>query len=135
MDKFLLAYIKQRMREMGICHYHFEPIRFIVGVERVTVNAFNEFYFLTGIPLPGGTSIVSDTNVVITNAISERIIVFGETYAFHPIQEFSGLIEMTFTGGTDFNPNAHLEFIHVVPTCHEDYCVKRTCCNSQEIKK
>ena len=132
MDKFLLAYIKQRMKEMGICHFHFEPVRVLLNPKiPVQIQAYNEFYYLTGIPLPSGIQIVSDTNILIAEPATFARFTDTGSYTFYSIQEFSGLIEMSFTGATDFNPTANLEFIHVVPACEEKFCAKRFCCEEQ----
>lgn len=126
MDNFLLAYIAQRMKEMGICHYHFEPKRFAVGIQPVFERAYNEFYFLTGIPLVSGAQIISDTNIAIgSSSAADR----GTGYSFHPVQEFSGLLEMRFSEATDANPFIYLEFIHVVPTCKVISLATRRCCD------
>ena len=132
MDKFLLAYIKQRMREMGICHYHFEPMRILLDPRAPTViRAYNEFYYLTGIPLPSGVQIISDTNVFAGDNLGVGIrLATATSYMLYPVQEFSGMIEITGTGIlSDFSPVTLLEFIHVVPTCKEKFCVKRKCCD------
>jgi hypothetical protein len=131
MDKFLLAYIKQRMREMGICHYHFEPLRILLDPRTPTiVRAYNEFYYLTGIPQTSAVQIISDTNVFTGDSTGGGIRpASNASYMFYPIQEFSGLIEITSTAPLgDLNPIVFLEFIHVVPTCKEKFCVKRSCC-------
>jgi hypothetical protein len=130
MDKYLLAYIKQRMKEMGIRRYHFEPLRFILTAKQpIAVRAYNEFYYLTGIPLVQGVQIISDTNIVTGDAPRPATSI---VYMFYPIQEFSGLIEMRDSGSLSSNAPIPVEFIRVVPTCREKFYVERKCCFPKE---
>lgn len=105
MDSFLLAYIRQRMCELGFSDFHFEPVRIVADADNAQIQAYNEYYYLTSQSVPSGLTIASDTNI-----FNET-----ETYYFfnlYKIQEFTGLIEIN----QGYSP-IDLEFIKVIPTC------------------
>ena len=117
MDNYLLAYIKQRMREMGFSKFHFEAVR----VTEPRIEAYNQFYYLVSKTVPATLVITSDTNIF-NEAVSYN------SYNFYQIQEFTGLIEITqgvivlFPIPIDIDPiplfPIDLEFIKVVPVCN-----------------
>ena len=103
MDNYLLAYITQRMAEMGYKTFHFEPVRFFVNANNGTIEAYNELYYLISKAVPAGLVVASDTNI------------FNEAgnfsdFTYYRIQEFSGLIEIS-------QPAApiDIQFMKVVP--------------------
>ena|ERR1051326_6849287 len=103
MDAFLLAYITQRMCEMGFTKFHFEPVRIFVNALTTQIQAYNEFYYLSGKGVPASLIIISDTNI------------FNESpdypdFNYYGIQEFTGLIEIS----QELSPIS-LEFVKVVP--------------------
>lgn len=105
MDSFLLAYISQRMCEMGFSEFHFEPVHIAADADNLQIQAYNEYYYLVSLSVPSGLIIASDTNI------------FNESedypsFNLYKIQEFTGLIEIN-QGYTPIN----LEFIKVIPTC------------------
>lgn len=107
MDNFLIAYITQRLNEMGYKTFHFEPVRIFVNANKAIVEAYNEYYYLISKNVPAGLVIASDTNV------------FNEAanfpdFTYYRIQEFSGLIEIS-------QPAApiDIQFMKVVP---ERFC-------------
>lgn len=105
MDNFLMAYITERMAEMGFKTFHFEPIRIFANTNKIIVAAHNEYYYLISKAVPAGLVIESDTNI------------FNEAsgfpnFTYYRIQEFSGQIEIS-------QPAApiDLQFMQVVPQC------------------
>jgi hypothetical protein len=128
MDKFLLAYIKQRMKERGICHFHYEPVAIVLNGTPIQANAYNEYYYTTGENIPNGMKIISDTNVFIPIPTSLAV---ATSSGYRNIQEFSGLINII---GGSLDTTYVVEFIHVVPTCKENFCVKRVCCEGEKVK-
>lgn len=103
MDDFLIAYITQRLREMGYKTFHFEPVRIFINANKAIVEAYNEYYYLTSKTVPVGLVIASDTNI------------FNEAanfpdFTYYGLQEFSGLIEIS-------QPAApiDIQFMKVVP--------------------
>lgn len=108
MDYFILQYIAQRMREMSIEDYSFEPVRVranIPGFSNV-INAYNEYYFLVAKTLPAGiTTIISDDNYF------EETPADYANYQYKGMEQFTGNIEL----GNSLNNPIDLEFIRVVP--------------------
>ncbi len=103
MDNYLLAYITQRMAEMGYPTFHFEPVRVFVNAAKAVVEAYNEYYYLISKTVPAGLVIESDTNV------------FNEAagypdFTHYNVQEFSGLIEISQPAAP-----VDIEFMKVVP--------------------
>lgn len=103
MDNYLLAYITQRMAEMGYKIFHFEPVRVFINANQAIIEAYNEHYYLVSKAVPAGLVIASDTNI-----FNEASGFLGFTY--YGMQEFSGVIEIS-------QPLApiDIEFIKVVP--------------------
>jgi hypothetical protein len=103
MDSFLIAYITQRMKEMGFCNFHFEPVRIANDTELFIIKAYNEYYYLVGKTVPSTLVIQSDTNIFNEAATYSNL-------NFYQIQEFTGLIEILYE-----NSPYELEFIRVTP--------------------
>jgi len=129
MDNFLLAYITQRMNERGYCHFHYEPIVIDASKPPITAKAYNEFYYTTGFPFSTGIQIISDTNVYKGDGGLLLDTLGNARYNFYSIQEFTGLIEIKQIG--EIKKMNLIEFIHVVPTCKGNFCVKLNCCCSK----
>lgn len=106
MDNYIMAYIKQRMTEMGFPKYHFEPVHVFVNANKAQIQAYNEFYYLLNKIVPGNLVIASDTNIFNEAATYN-------SYTFYRVQEFSGLIEIS-QGAAPID----LQFLKVVPTCN-----------------
>ncbi|HEY0029145.1 MAG TPA: hypothetical protein VGC65_00190 [Bacteroidia bacterium] len=104
MDKVLMAYIEQRMRELRFTEYTFQPIRVQDASDTIEFFANNEFYYLVAKTLPATMEIISDTNYF-TDAAN-----YGD-FNFYGIQEFTGHIKIT--GGVI---PVDCEFIRVIPT-------------------
>lgn len=110
MDYFILQYIAQRMRELSIEDYSFQPVRVQPSNPLVpgssTLTAYNEYYFLVAKTLAAGTTrIISDDNYF------EEIQADYANYQFKGYEQFSGKIEIT----NSLNNPIDLEFIRVVP--------------------
>lgn len=106
MDSYILAYITQRMTEMGFPQFHFEPVRVFTDANKMEIKAYNEFYYLLNKSVPASLIIASDTNI------------FNEAanyndYTFYRVQEFTGLIEISQVAAP-----IDLQFLKVVPTCN-----------------
>jgi len=99
MDSFLLAYIAQRMREMGFKDYTFEPVR----VQSGQVDATNEYYYLVA-------KIVSDTLVIRSDAKVFEEAADYSNFNYYGMQEFTGVITLEDTvNAIDY------EFVRVIP--------------------
>ncbi|TAL55246.1 MAG: hypothetical protein EPN86_03450 [Nanoarchaeota archaeon] len=97
-----MAFINQRMAEMGFKGFHFETEHLVDAANSMIVPAYNEFYYLVSKSIPLNTVIKSDTNIF--NDVAGYL-----DYNYHKVQEFSGLIEIIQT--TPVN----LEFVRVMP--------------------
>lgn len=103
MDNFLIALIDRRMKEMGYPHYTApEPIRIKETVSDLTINAQNEFYFLTAKAVDASLIIRSDTYIFDEAADYASFNLYG-------IQEFTGQIRIAQ------GPAIDLEFVRVIP--------------------
>lgn len=103
MDYYLLAYITQRMNEMGFPKFHFEAVHAFVEDTKMKIEAYNQFYYLVSKAVPASLVIASDTNIFIEAGVYS-------SYNFYQVQEFTGLIEISQT-----LVFVDLEFIKVVP--------------------
>lgn len=104
MDSYILAYITQRMTEMGFQYFHFEPVRILENSNQTEIRAYNEFYYLLNKQVPVSLVIASDINI------------FNEAtnyndFTFYRVQEFSGLIEISQAIAP-----IDLQFLKVIPT-------------------
>ncbi len=107
MDNFLLAYVSQRMKAMGFDNYTFEPIRVtktaLFGFQvDLTIDAYNEYYFLISEMVEPTLIIRSDTNIFNESADYS-------SFQYYGIQEFTGSIQITQAVSID------LEFLRVIP--------------------
>lgn len=107
MENFILAYIAQRMAETGFKSYHFEPFVVVMdsSLREVSIDARNEFYYLTSKSLVSGTEISSDTNIFKADDT------FG-LIDYWKIQEFTGQIKITYPKNSC---KQVVEFIRVIP--------------------
>lgn len=97
---FVIEYIKQRMKEMELNNFHFEPVHIYSATNTKSIEAYSEYYYLVTQPLPSGYKIISDTNSY--NDTNSQLGISG-------IQEFSGKIDITCLAGA-----IDLEFIKVI---------------------
>lgn len=103
MDSFLIAYIAQRMKEMGFADFSFEPVR----VKEDQINAGNEYYYLVAASITSPSLIIrSDTNIF-TEAVDYN------KFNFYGLQEFTGII--TLSEEDPINYPIDYEFIRVIP--------------------
>lgn len=106
MDKLLMAYIKQRMTELGFAEYTFQPMRIQDPAASFEFFANNEFYYLVAKTVSATFEIISDTNYW-GPADSAS---YGN-FTFFGIQEFTGHIKIS-QGIAPID----CEFIRVIPT-------------------
>lgn len=102
MDSLLIAYIAQRMRELGFEDYSFEPIRVTDPTGDKIIDANNEYYYLVAKTVDASLIIRSDTNIF--NEAAD----YG-TFNFYGIQEFTGQIAISQLIPID------LEFVRAIP--------------------
>ena len=132
MDSFLLAYITQRMNERGYCHFHWEPGIFDAANPPAIIKAYNTFIYTTGFPFSAGIQIISDTNIYRGDGGILQDTLNNARYNYYGIQEFTGLIEIKKVG--EIKKMSLIEYIYVIPTCKENFCVKRVCCENENCK-
>ncbi len=102
MDHFLLAYIAQRMKELGFADYTFEAVR----VKDAQITATNEYYYLIAKSILSSTLIIrSDTNIFNESGDYNNFYLYG-------IQEFTGVISLT---DSNINYPIDYEFLRVIP--------------------
>lgn len=111
MDAFIIAYIQQRMRDLGYKNYTFNVVRIYptsMGLDpnNYTINGSNEYYYHVSKTVPASLKIVSDTNIWDESSVYSN-------FNFYQIQEFTGQIKITTTPGV--GNDIDLEFIQVVP--------------------
>jgi len=106
MDSFLIAYITQRMGELGFKKWSMEPllVTFYNAQGEFIIEAQNEYYFLASNNIAQGIEIFSDDNYFVP--LDSYI---APVFAY--IQEFTGQIRFTAPA---YNQVA-LEFIRVIP--------------------
>lgn len=108
MNQFVLAYIAQRMKEMGFENYTFEPVRVNSALTSVSVNATNEYFYLIPKYIASNTLIIrSDTNI-----FSQAATNYND-FNLLGIQEFTGIVTLSDTAFADFPID--YEFIRVIP--------------------
>ena len=102
----LLRMIEQRMASLGFTKFHYELVRVLPsgGLATVTIDAHNEFYYLTSKTVPASLRIVSDTEIFNSTDASGYA-----NFNFYNFKEFSGNIKIDQAVAID------LEFIRVVP--------------------
>lgn len=99
-------YIKHRMQEMGYLKFHVKPFGIVSNNEaEYYIKAYNEFFYLLSKNLESGTSITSDTNILI---VDDHYFDFE----MRNLQEFTGLIHIRIP---NTSAKQILEFIRVIP--------------------
>lgn len=104
MDAFLVAYIAQRMSEMGISSYTTpQPVR----IQDTKVIATNEFYYLVSKSITSPTLIIrSDYTIFNEGAVYNNFNLYG-------IKEFTGVITLDESNPGGFPVD--YEFVKVIP--------------------
>ncbi len=109
MDSFIIAYIANRMEQLGFKEYQFEPYCMVQTNNAINVMAVaappNEYYYLTSKELVIGTEIVANNNYYTVEG-------YYQNQEYSKLQEFIGNIRITFPRGADTQV---VEFIRVVP--------------------
>jgi hypothetical protein len=109
MDSFLLAYIAQRMGDLGFKKWSMEPILVVLYGENIAGNSEyviegqNEYYFLAS-KLADQVEIYSDDNYYKSGGGYIEVLYSG-------IQEFTGQIRITYPNWYTLS----VEFIRVIP--------------------
>lgn len=114
MDSLILAYIAQRMADLGFSAYTFEPFVAVLDDCRkeLQIEGTNEYYYLVSKDLATGTEIAADNNYF-------KAEDYYENLEFAKTQEFTGQIKLSC-------PNWKcqqvivLEFIRVLPQIAND---------------
>jgi len=88
MDALLIKYIKDRMAEMGVINFHYEPVFVRTNANKQSIRAYNQHYFLVSKAVPADLEILSDTHIFTEAADYNNFNYYG-------IQEFSGQIEIS----------------------------------------
>jgi hypothetical protein len=114
MDKLILAYIAQRMTDMGYSNYSFEPFIAVLNnnQKEIQIEGTNEYYYLMSKDLATGTEISSDNNYFKAEG-------FYDSLEFAKTQEFTGQIKMSCTNW-NCQQTIVLEFIRVIPQISSD---------------
>lgn len=108
MDSFIIAYIANRMAQLGFKLYQFEPYCMVQtnNVNEMVVAAPpNEYYYLTSRELAIGTQIIANNNYYTIEG-------YYQDQEYTKLQEFIGNIRIIFPKGADTQV---VEFIRVVP--------------------
>lgn len=107
LDTFCIAYIVNRMRQMGIHTFHFEPYLVVLSKDshRFHIDGQNEYYYLASVDLETGTEIIADNNYFKVESYYQHI-------GINNLQEFTGNIEISQPAGDDIQT---IEFIRVIP--------------------
>jgi hypothetical protein len=106
MESYIIAYIAQRMVNLGFTKYSFEPLLIILPQDKneYQVDGTNEYYYLVSKFLATGTEISSGNNYFKADD--------GYTSLdFFKIQEFTGQIKVVSPQGV----KQIIEFIRVIP--------------------
>ena len=106
-DSFCIAYIVNRMHQLGFPIFHFEPYLVILSDENpsFTIEGQNEYYYLTSTELITGTEISADNNYF-------KVENYYQYMGINKLQEFTGNIYIYQPQGSKIQT---IEFIRVVP--------------------
>ncbi|HEY4789106.1 MAG TPA: hypothetical protein VIH57_23820 [Bacteroidales bacterium] len=106
MESFLVAYIAQRMADLGFQKYSYEPLVIILSNDQneYLIEGMNEYYYLTTKALTPGTEISAGNNYF-------KVEDYYVNLDLSKVQEFTGQIKITFPQGG----KQALEFIRVIP--------------------
>jgi predicted protein tyrosine phosphatase len=109
MESYIIAYIAQRMANLGFMKYGFEPLLVIMPQDKneYQLDGTNEYYYLVSRLLATGTEISSGSNHF---KVEEHHV----NLDFSKIQEFTGQIKITSPQGV----KQAIEFIRVIPQYH-----------------
>ncbi|HEY4785962.1 MAG TPA: hypothetical protein VIH57_07930 [Bacteroidales bacterium] len=107
MDSLCMAYIVNRMRELGFKEFHFEPYMVILSEDNPSFEIYgqNEHYYLTSVDLCVGTEISADNNQF-------RVEDYYSHMGVGKLQEFTGFVNLSQPKGCGVQV---IEFLRVVP--------------------
>lgn len=114
MENLILAYIAQRMTDMGYSNYSFEPFFAVLNnnQKEIQIEGSNEYYYLLSKDLATGTEINSDNNYFKAEG-------FYDNLEFAKTQEFTGQIKLS-CANWNCQQTIVLEFIRVIPQIISD---------------
>ena len=114
MDSLILAYISQRMVDLGFCSYSFEPFVAVLNdyQKELQIEGTNEYYYLVSKDLATGTEIAADNNYF-------KAEDYYDSLEFAKIQEFTGQIKLSCPSWR-CQQTIVLEFIRVLPQIASD---------------
>lgn len=109
MDNLILAYIAQRMSEMGYSTYTFEPFVAVLSdcQKEIQIDSVNEYHYLISKNLATGTEIYADNNYFKADD-------YYASLEFAKTQEFTGQIKVSCSNWK-YSQTIVLEFIRVLP--------------------
>ena len=109
MDNLILAYIAQRMTDIGYCSFSFEPFIVVLNESQkeFQIEGTNEFFYLLSKDLASGTEIVADNNCL-------KAEDYFDSLEFAKTQEFTGQIKLS-CNPWKCNQTIVLEFLRVIP--------------------
>ena len=114
MDSLILAYISDRMTDIGFGSFSFEPLVVVLNdaQKEVVIEGTNEYYYLLSKDLIAGVEIISDNNYFKSEDYYGSLE-FGKTV------EFTGQIKAT-CATRKCQQTIVLEFIRVIPQIKQD---------------
>lgn len=114
MDSLILAYISQRMADLGFATYTFEPFVAVLNdcQKELQIEGTNEYYYLFSKDLATGTEIISDNNYF-------KAEDYYDSLEFAKTQEFTGQIKLSCSNWK-CQQTIVLEFIRVLPQIAND---------------
>jgi hypothetical protein len=114
MDSLIIAYITQRMADMGYCSFSFEPFVAVLydSQKELHIEGTNEYYYLVSKALVTGTEIIADNNYF-------KAEDYYDCLEFARTQEFTGQIKLSCSNWKYQQPIV-FEFIRVLPKILND---------------
>lgn len=114
MERLILAYISQRMADLGFATYTFEPFVAVLNEcqKEVQIEGSNEYYYLVSKDLAAGTEISADNNYF-------KAEDYYDSLEFAKVQEFTGQIKVS-CNSWKCQQTVVLEFIRVLPQIASD---------------
>lgn len=109
MDNLILAYISQRMTDLGFSTFSFEPFVVVLNESQkeLLIEGTNEYYYLLSKDLVTGTEITADNNYF-------KAEDYYDSLEFAKTQEFTGQIKLS-CNPWKCNQTIVFEFIRVIP--------------------
>lgn len=109
MESYIVAYIAQRMANLGFTKYSFEPLLYVLSPEQhlLQFDGMNEYYYLVSALLATGTEISSGNNYFRVEDCYSKL-------DFSKIQEFTGQVQIN----SPQDVKQVIEFIRVIPQYH-----------------